>query len=98
MRQRRQRLASFCDVYVCVEGGRGTQHETTMVRQRGAPIIPVAKYGGYAKMLFAELACPTWADPYVWNSLADSERNPETIGAAVVHLLGSLKNTRAFGR
>ena len=64
MGHRRKRLAKYCDIYICIEGRPGTRHETTLITERNAPILPVAKHGGHAKKLFATTKRPAWASPF----------------------------------
>ena len=96
MGQRRRQLADFCDIYICIEGGPGTRHETALIARRNAPILPVAKHGGHAKTLFASTARPAWASLLDWNTLGGNTSNAKEIAEAVRNLLVTFRNQLAI--
>ena len=46
MIDRREVLARVAPVYICVEGGPGTEYEARVALAQGAILIPVGRFGG----------------------------------------------------
>ncbi|MDA8746054.1 hypothetical protein N9N28_15625 [Rubripirellula amarantea] len=87
MLRRRKILAQVCNLYVCVEGGPGTAHETRLIRERNAPIIPLGAFGGHSKELYLQLACPEWAKASSWNEIGNASLQAVDVVAAMVDLI-----------
>lgn len=87
MHERREILAEVADVYLCVEGGPGTAHEARMVVGAGKVLVPLARTGGVAEKLFAELRCPALVLEQSWSKLADSQCSMEDVTEAITSIV-----------
>ena len=84
---RRRALSRSCELFVCVEGGPGTAHETQLIIERGATVIPVGRSGGHANSLYGRLVRPDWADEVNWSHLGAVESTPKIIGDSIAQLV-----------
>ena len=82
MIDRREILSRVAPVYICVEGGPGTEFEAHVALEQGAILIPVGRFGGVAKDLHSQLERPAFADVRLWSHLADETAEPATVAAA----------------
>ena len=85
---RREVLARIAPIYVCLEGGPGTEHEARVALQQGAAIVPVGRSGGIAADLHARLARPSFAAVAHWETIGAETAAPSAVAeatAALVH-------------
>lgn len=82
MGERREILARLAQVYLEVEGGPGTAHESRVALARGATVLPVGRSGGHARELYRQIECPSVVDAQTWNVLGSSESTPEAAAMA----------------
>lgn len=87
MHRRRKILSQVCGLYVCVEGGPGTAHETRLICKRGAPIIPLGTFGGHSQDLHRQMDRPVWARKSSWNAVGNVGSRGDEVAAALSELV-----------
>jgi hypothetical protein len=93
--ERREILGRVGDVCLIVEGGPGTEHEAQVATAHGIPLIPLARTGGCAQDLHAEIARPAVATPSDWALLNDRSASHADVIQAVRNLLLNLHRSNA---
>ncbi len=81
--ERRELLGRVGPVYLVIEGGPGTEHEVQVARQHGGVIVPLARTGGHAGVVFPWTLPPPGADPGDWARLADPDAPLEAVARSV---------------
>jgi hypothetical protein len=87
MHERRQVLGRLAEMYVVIEGGPGTAHETAVALARSGLLIPVGRSGGHSTDLYARVARPSFASEQRWRALASAEASPKQVAAAVTEIV-----------
>ena len=90
MAERRVLLASLASIYVVIEGGPGTVHESEVALARGASLVPIAVTGGHALDLYASLPRPEVVTEADWIALGQEHLGPEAIAAAALRVITAL--------
>ncbi len=90
MYDRREVLGRLASLYVIVEGGPGTAHETNVAQSRGSMILPVGRSGGVAAELYRRLPCPPAVDMTLWSVLNEVSVHPKSVAEAVKSIVSRL--------
>lgn len=90
MSDRREILARVASIYLVIEGGPGTAHESAVALAAGATLVPLAATGGHALDLYARLAPAGTVAENDWLSLAQEHLGPEAIAAAATRITATL--------
>lgn len=90
---RRVKLARVCDIYVCIEGGPGTAHESRLVHEQNLPLIPLAVFGGHALVEWQNMPRPNWVQEHDWTELGQSSDNFSVAISAMTKILQSYELT-----
>ena len=87
MADRREVLARLADLYLVIEGGTGTKHETQVAASDSRSMIPVGRSGEHSAVLYKKIEKPSWADDRAWAELGRELSEPRKIAEAVVDLI-----------
>ncbi|MCB1739403.1 MAG: hypothetical protein KDK91_03475, partial [Gammaproteobacteria bacterium] len=91
MHERREVLGRVGEVFVCVEGGPGTEHEARVALGSGALVIPLASSGGFARELFHGLASPRCVSSDAWEALQRDDLTASEIGRVIARLVAEVE-------
>ncbi|MBK8233644.1 MAG: hypothetical protein IPK72_24485 [Candidatus Eisenbacteria bacterium] len=87
---RREVLGRVANLYIIIEGGPGTVHESATALDHGLPVVPIAATGGHALELYATTDRPPAAKPDDWSALAMDHLPPASISAAAARVVRAL--------
>jgi predicted Rossmann-fold nucleotide-binding protein len=87
MAERREILGRIAQVYLSIEGGPGTMHETKVAQSRGATVVPIGRTGGFSNDIYNQLNCPDAKLISEWGLLNDSSASVELLNAAIRHIV-----------
>ena len=88
MSQRRVVLGLIAGTYIMIEGGPGTRHEAEIALGNRALVVPIARSGGEALRLFMTHPAPLRTDTELWERLASTDADFDSIADACVRLCG----------
>lgn len=87
---RREVLGRVANLYIIIEGGPGTVHESATALDHRLPVVPIAATGGHALELYATTDRPPEVDPEDWSALAMDHLPPEAISGAAGRVVRAL--------
>ncbi|MFN8547442.1 MAG: hypothetical protein U0527_05595 [Candidatus Eisenbacteria bacterium] len=90
MSDRREVLARVAPIYVVIEGGPGTAHESEVALAAGATLVPIAATGGHALDLYGRLAPPGTIALGDWLALGQEELGPDILAATATRITAAL--------
>jgi hypothetical protein len=83
MHDRREVLARLSYVYLVLEGGPGTAHETSVAGARDVILIPVGRSGGHAADLYESITCPACVAADDWRELGHELSEPRKVAKSL---------------
>jgi len=95
MAERREILGRLVGIFIVVEGGPGTAHETDVASAQGALLLPVGRSGGHAGTIYPSLTRPAHIDARAWKTLGSPEASPRAIATAVAEIISHAQRRRA---
>lgn len=71
--ERRAILAASADAFIVIEGSSGTVHEAFLATARLATLIPIARLGGHAAVIYHQTPRPDKVSAELWEMLANTQ-------------------------
>jgi len=90
MTARREILGRLSRIFVMIEGGPRTGHESEVAMAQGAVVIPVGRSGGFAESIYARMTRPSAVDTATWNVLGARESTSQETADAVLRAVQAI--------